>query len=389
LRQFVNVTDEGWCLLLGFLLDCLRPEGPRTILKVAGEQGSAKTTLTKIIRGCIDPNACPSRGTPQTERDLRIAAESGWVCAFDNLSYITPELSDALCRLSSGGGFGVRTHYENEEETVFNSKRPIILNGIEEVGTRSDLTDRSVLVQLPRLADDKRLSECVFDREFEAARPRIIGALLDAAVAALTNLPSVRPTHPEGGWPRMVDFAQWVVAAEESLCIRSGGFLEAYRASRDSANQGALESCPVVKALLKTLKDLEGGKFEGTATQLLDKISIGADTRVKGWPKNARALSGMLIRLAPSLRQSGLTVEQDVEDNRKLWRISQPVEVAGQDVQAAKSAHSQHSQETPPALMHQTGLLGKLGERLPEIARKSLEAPIDWGTRRCKDSIDP
>ena len=48
-----------------------------------------------------------------------------------NLSYITPELSDALCRLSTGGGFGVRTHYENAEETVFHSSRPIIINGID------------------------------------------------------------------------------------------------------------------------------------------------------------------------------------------------------------------------------------------------------------------
>ena len=149
LRRFLNVTEEGWILIRAWLVAMLRPAGPYPILKTIGEQGSAKTTLAKVLRAFGDPNICPTRGTPESERDLRIAADNGWICAFDNLSYVTPELSDALCRLSSGGGFGVRTHYENNEETVFHAKRPIILNGIEDIGTRSDLLDRSLVIELP------------------------------------------------------------------------------------------------------------------------------------------------------------------------------------------------------------------------------------------------
>jgi hypothetical protein len=344
LRDFLNVTKEDWPLVLAFVFDCLRPEGPRTILKIAGEQGSAKTTATKVIRGLIDPNTCESRGSPHSERDLRIAAESSWLCAFDNLSYVTPELSDALCRLSSGGGFGVRSHYENDEETVFKGKRPIILNGIEEVGTRSDLSDRSLLIQLPRLEDDKRKSESVFDSEFAAARPAILGAFLDAVAVALWNLPSVREMPPEGGWPRMMDFAQWVVAGETALGLKSGQFLEAYRANRESQDEAALESCPVAKAVIELMKGRR--KWEGTATQLLGYIAIGQDTRVKGWPKNARALSGMLGRLAPSLRRAGLVIEQDKKENRKLWRIENP-NTAKATIPASKpkaSANPQSSQ---------------------------------------------
>jgi hypothetical protein len=48
--------------------------------------------------------------------------------ALDNLSDIKPWLSDCLCRLSTGGGFSTRTLFENDEETIFNATRPVILN---------------------------------------------------------------------------------------------------------------------------------------------------------------------------------------------------------------------------------------------------------------------
>jgi hypothetical protein len=249
-----------------------RPTGPYPILQTKGEQGSAKTTQARVLRMTIDPNECPTRGAPATERDLMIAAENGWLCVFDNLSYLLPNLSDALCRLSSGGGFGVRSHYENAEETVFHSARPIILNGIEDVGTRSDLMDRSLIVELPVIDDEDRKTEKKFYRDFEKVRPRIFGAVLTALSTALKNLPSVEQS--ETVWPRMADFAQWVVAAEPALGLEPGAFMRAYNDNRESANQIALESSPVPDALTKLLVRC-GGTFQGTATQLHAEISIG------------------------------------------------------------------------------------------------------------------
>ncbi|MFO0824467.1 MAG: bifunctional DNA primase/polymerase [Gemmataceae bacterium] len=318
LRRFVNVTDEDWPLILAWLVAALRPDSSYPILKLNGEQGAAKSTLSRVHRAFVDPSTCPTRGAPKTERDLVIAAENGWVCAFDNLSYVSQELSDALCRLSTGGGFGVRTHYENDEETVFNAKRPIIVNGIEDVGTRSDLMDRSLLIELPRFKDEQRLPDSVLSREFEAACPRILGALLDAVSAALRNLPAVE--RSDAVWPRMADFAQWSVAAEEALGLEPGEFMRAYSNNRNSANQTALESSPIVPQLRFTLARLKGS-FEGTATALLEELSCGMDTRPRDWPKNARALSGLLSRLAPNLRLTGMKVERFKIDNKKLWRI--------------------------------------------------------------------
>ena len=51
-------------------------------------------------------------------------------------------LSDDLCRLAMGGGFATRDIYSDDKEKIFSTLWPVILNGIEEIATRSDLLDR-------------------------------------------------------------------------------------------------------------------------------------------------------------------------------------------------------------------------------------------------------
>jgi hypothetical protein len=75
--------------------------------------------------------------------------------------------------------------------------------GIEDIITRPDLADRAILLMLAPIAERQRRPETALWREFELARLRILGALLDAAAHGLQMLPQVRLE-----WlPRMADFA--------------------------------------------------------------------------------------------------------------------------------------------------------------------------------------
>src|SRR5256886_5689169 len=106
LRPFLNVADDGdYRLLVTWLLAALRPRGPYPVLVLHGEQGSAKSTTARVLRMLIDPNGAPLRAEPHDDRDLMIAATNGWIVALDNLSHLPPWLSDALCRLATGGAF--------------------------------------------------------------------------------------------------------------------------------------------------------------------------------------------------------------------------------------------------------------------------------------------
>lgn len=232
LRAFVNVPDEAsWRLLVAWLVAAMRPIGPYPVLFLQGEQGSAKTTTARVLRAMVDLNTAPLRTIPREERDLMIAANNGWVIAFDNLWGIPVWLSDAICRISTGSGFGTRTLYEDDQETIFAACRPVVANGIDELASRHDLFDRAIILNLPPIPEQDRIDELTFWREFEEARPRILGALLDAVAAGLRNIENVKLER----LPRMADFAKWVTACEEVLPWPAGGFMEAYMGNRAEA----------------------------------------------------------------------------------------------------------------------------------------------------------
>ena len=317
LRRFVNTTDDDWPLVITWLIAALRPSRPYPVLTLHGDQGSAKSTLARVLRGLADPNKADLRSIPKDDRDLIIAATNGWLIVLDNLSHIQEWLSNALCRLATGGGFGTRTLYENDEETLFDAQRPIIINGIEELATRGDLLDRSISLYLPSIEDENRRPEKEFWPDYYAARPRILGALLTAVSLALQNVDTINLSK----LPRMADFALWAAAAAPALGISQEVFLTAYQNNRESANELALDASPVAQPLTALLD--EGG-FEGTATELMKKLNQKVDEatqRLKAWHRSGQALSNTLRRLASNLRAKGVSVEFSRETDKKRRRV--------------------------------------------------------------------
>ncbi|MGB8898219.1 MAG: hypothetical protein WCC90_02700, partial [Methylocella sp.] len=87
LRSFLNVqSDADFVLVVAWALACLRNRGPYPVIVLSGEQGSAKSTFSAILRALLDPNTAPLRALPREDRDLFIAASNGHVLAFDNVS---------------------------------------------------------------------------------------------------------------------------------------------------------------------------------------------------------------------------------------------------------------------------------------------------------------
>ena len=146
----------------------------------------------RIIRKLIDPNTAPLRALPREERDLFIAATNAHVLAYDNVSGLPPWISDALCRLSTGGGFAIRELHTDQDEVLFNAVRPMILNGIEDVVTRPDLADRAIMLTLSPISEEKRRTEKEIWDEFNAMHPAMLGALLDGVAHGLRELPNIK-----------------------------------------------------------------------------------------------------------------------------------------------------------------------------------------------------
>ena len=120
---------------------------------------------------------------------------------FDNVGNINPDQSDDLCRIATGFGYSTRTLHTTDEETTFELTRPQIITAIDALVTRDDLAERVLMAQLPEIPDEKRLPQSQLNVKVEAARPRILGALLTALSQTLAQLPHIKPDK----LPRMAD----------------------------------------------------------------------------------------------------------------------------------------------------------------------------------------
>lgn len=306
LKEFLNVqSDDDFVLLVAWLLTGFRGQGPYPVIVLSGEQGSAKTTFSNILRYILDPNKAPSRALPSNDRDLFISANNSHVLAFDNVSYLRSGISDSLCRLSTGASFGTRKLLTDQDEILFKATKPIILNSIEDIVTRPDLADRALFFTLKEIPEHQRLSEMKLLEKFEVKRPYILGVLLNALVEGLNHIDEIDlPTLP-----RMADFAEWGVATETALW-KQGTFWKAYQRNRDNAIENVIESNPVASALLSIMANRN--EWEGTATNLLNTLVEEVGEKVassKSFPKSASSLSGRIRRVATFLRKIGIEIE--------------------------------------------------------------------------------
>lgn len=305
LRHLLNMPDDdAWVLTVGWLVGALHPTGPYGVLSISGEHGSAKSTTSRIVRRTIDPNLADLRRPPRDERDAFISAGNSWISAYNNLSGVSANLSDAFCALATDGGFATRTLYADDDESIFSARRPVILNGIEPPASRPDLVDRTISIVLKTIGEDARREERDIFAEFDRIHARVLGGLLDAVVSALMNRDKVKLKR----LPRMADLSIWVTAAEPGLGWKDGRFVEAYFRNRSEANTDVVEGSSLSVAIMALLSK---GPFQGTMQDLLSTLTEGfAGKQVpKDWPLTHQKLRVDLLRLAPNLRSAGYRID--------------------------------------------------------------------------------
>jgi hypothetical protein len=306
LREFLpNLGGEGdFTLIVAFLLAALRSAGSYPLLAVTGEQGTAKTTLLRVLRALIDPSRVMTTPLPLSGRDLFIACRNSYVQAYENVSKLDDKMSDHLCRVATGGGMRTRTLRTDVDETTFAGARPIMMEGIGSFISRPDLLDRSIVLSLASLPNRK--TEGAVWAEFDRRKAGIFGALCDMLVSGVRQFPEIHLVHP----PRMADFATFAVACGLDT------FEAEYSRNRQNATDIILEQDVLAQSLEALLAE-KGGWWKGTAMELLSEIGPAARITL---PK---VLSERLSRLAPALRSHGISVSHEARTaNRREIRIA-------------------------------------------------------------------
>lgn len=345
LWKLCNVPDEDRPLVLGWLLECYRSDTPYPVLELIGEQGSAKSTTQETLRTFIDPNKAMLRGRPKTVEDVYVAAGSNHLISLENLSGISPELSDALCTIATGGGQAGRQFYTNGEEHIIEAHNPVVLNGIGAVITRADLLDRAIALCLPVIKE--RMTEEEHATALQAAAPSIFGALLDLFVKTVAILPTVQISPSQR--PRMADFAQLGEAMSRAMGGKEDDFLTLYTNHRRDAIRRTVDSSPVAVACMEFVT--EGNCYTGTVKGLLGRLNLISMSMERGdyWPRSPKGLGDSLRRVAPALRQIGIHLSIDSKPRRdgvhcKLCLADEGVS----DVAPAGSTQSKTSSQHSP-----------------------------------------
>jgi len=319
LIELLGLPAADAFLATAWLLGCLQPARPFALLLLIGAAGSGKSTRTRLLRLLVDPAGVDGTlvaSAPREGRDLFAVASGTHVLALDNLSSMPQWLSDLLSSIATGSGQATRRLYTDNDLAIVQVRQPVILNGIDITGMGEDLMDRAIALSCP-LVEGAQTEADLWDNARKAA-PRILGALLNAAVVALKNRASV--SIPPEKRPRMLDFATWVKAAEPVLhqvpAWKDLDFLELYAANRRQASDEILDADPLGALLLKLAGER---RWEGSASELLDTLEgMLEDERgpekakqiIKGkrWPSAPHVLSARLKRLVPQLKSAGVSV---------------------------------------------------------------------------------
>lgn len=392
LWRLLNVAERDRPLVLAWLVAALLPDVPHPVLAFRGEQGSGKSTATRTVAALLDPSPAQVRKPPRDVDGWVTAAAGSWLVGVDNVSDLRDWWSDALCRAVTGDGDVRRRLYSDADLAVFAFRRCVLLNGIDLGDLRDDLAERLLSVELHRIPDTGRKLDAALSRLWEQVHPRLLGAVLDLAVQVLRTVPTLTLDR----LPRMADFAR-LLAAVDTVLGTDG--LRRYADQAGDLAADAFEADPVLSAIAAHVV----GQWEGTAGQLLAAINdqLGDKARPpKGWPKDARALTGLLRRKSPSLRRLGWVVEDLGRGGRdKAVRFSlMPPQDAGDsagdslqdagdagDMRATRNADARTAAGLSPA---QTPLWGSDAGDAGVRAASSLTRPLERGVRDPENAFD-
>lgn len=319
LSDFINIRDEDQRILNQVsIVANFVPNIPRPLHMYIGSQGSAKSTASKVEKSITDPSKIELITLNGELRELSQQLDQNYFLAFDNITALNSRTSDALCRAVTGGGFSKRKLYTDADNVFFAFKRAIVLNGINTVGSKPDLLDRSLMFHLEEIKEEDRKAEEDFWKEFESKKAELLGAIFDTLSKALKILPTINLKQI----PRMADFTRWGCAIAEALGYTKEQFLNAYAKNLGIQNRQAIEDSPVASCIIAFMK-WKNASWLGTASSLLKELKTIAereeiDIKSKSFPKSPSLLSREIGIVGMNLLSEGIKIERI---RQREWKI--------------------------------------------------------------------
>ena len=369
LKSFLNLRDEAdQYLVEAWLATAPFQDAPRPILAPHGPQGSAKSTFSRVLKSLLDPSAIDTVDLGRDPSALAQVLDHNAIPNFDNLSSIPRWAADMLCKAVTGGAFSKRELYTDAEDVILAFKRAPLVNGINIPTHAPDLLDRMLLIELERIPPDKSRDEREFWSKFNAARPGLFGAVLDAIAGVLRYRDHVQLTR----LPRMADFARLACAYATYSGLGPKKMMDTIMANAGRQTQEVIESDPLATAVRDLIETRRC--WEGTATELLAVLNEPySHTKglPEGWPKSAKSLGRRLKILHTTLAEVGIVTTWSSDG--KSRRIEFSVKDAAQTSETSETAEPSFGAVSRPDVSsdQMSPNVGQTSERKPNSGARS------------------
>ncbi len=251
---------------------------------------------------------------PKSEDDLILTLPLNHLNCFDNLSFIKGDMSDIFCIAATGGSYAKRTLYTTKDVTTIKIRACVAWNGINLITNRSDVTDRSILIENERITDAEFKTKNALLREFNQDLPSILGGIFNTISSAMAIYTEDLPVKS-----RMADFYCWGVAISEVLGVGKESFIEAYSDNKKKISEEIVMSTPVGNVLILFMEDK--AQWEGQPTELYSQLVETAllnniRTREGSFPKDAAALTKKIKQIKADLESMGYLYSRHKSDRR-------------------------------------------------------------------------
>ena len=310
LKKVSNVNGYNLLILAVYICICFFGNYfPTPILLITGPQGTSKSTLTRFIQRIVHPQKISSLSLSAKIQDISIALSSRLLTCFDNASSVKAEVADILCSAVTKGCFQTRELFTTADERLIEYKSIIVINGIDIISRKTDLMERSVMIEMETITPEKRKTEKQVESAFLEALPKILGATFDAIqqVLAMDDIECSTLS-------RMADFEELATKFAIALGYTAEDFKEALTTNRQRLIDAVSFGNPVVFAVVELMrgKDRYESSFQDFYIKAFDTLKEKATpNEVSMFPKTPSALSRALGGMEENLKAFGITFSSE------------------------------------------------------------------------------
>jgi hypothetical protein len=311
--------NDQQILFLVWLVAAFVPGIPHPILALYGEKGASKSTTMRLARELIDPSKASLLTLPGAGELVQQLSHHYAPC-YDNVTTLGKGVSDILCRAVTGAGSSKRKLFSDDDDVIYQYRRVMSVNGINNAIQKPDLLDRSILIELARIPKKERKTEAKLNKAFEKDKPIILAGIFDALSKGMALIENVKLEE----FPRMADFAEWGCAIAEAIGVGQDAFIEAYNANIGQQNDEVILNDSVAYCLCSLLEGSD--VLEGSPMDILAAINTEADrlklAHDKDLPNTPSVLGKHIKEIQSNLLEAGVYFEdrKDRAGNSKRGR---------------------------------------------------------------------